>query len=368
MSLHLMKERMKISGLSPREEMIRDGQNLLKEELVHDTSYSPTMYFYDQNNKIDDRIANLRVYGRKYSSLNGNYMNFLTTYDNPIKIGDYIHDTKDDTFWLVYNSFNVNDIHYEGKLIQCNYPLKWQLSNGKIVERWANIVSASKYDTGETGNSTIVLSSNNFTILIGFCEEGYELEGKRVFIDKRNVNPEKVFKLTRGDDVLYDSGNMGSLLSFIADKTELSRDNDRPDLKLCDYIDIGDTNTPLPPTEPTTSTNPTNPSTPSSPNETTDLSANISFKGKQQLKIGGSTKTLTGSFVDANNNETQDIGTWEVITIDELLPYIQYTINDNTLKIKVLETELINSKVRIKFSNAENTVSTYLDFDVISMI
>ena len=197
MSLQLMKERMKITGHTPREEMIRDGQNLLKEELEHDSSYSPTMFFYDSDNKVDDRLANLRVYGRKNSSLNGNYMNFLTTYDNPIKIGDYIHDTKDDTYWLVYNSFNVNDVHYEGKLIQCNYPLKWQLSNGKVVERWANIVSASKYDTGETGNATIVLSSNNFTVLIGFCEEGYELEGKRVFIDKRNVNPEKVFKMTR---------------------------------------------------------------------------------------------------------------------------------------------------------------------------
>ena len=133
MSLQLMKERMKITGRTPREEMIRDGQNLLKEELEHDTSYSPTMFFYDSDNKVDDRLANLRVYGRKNSSLNGNYMNFLTTYDNPVKIGDYIHDTKDDTYWLVYNSFNVNDVHYEGKLIQCNYPLKWQLSNGKVV-------------------------------------------------------------------------------------------------------------------------------------------------------------------------------------------------------------------------------------------
>ena len=357
MSLQLMKERMKITGRTPREEMIRDGQNLLKEELEHDSSYSPTMFFYDSDNKVDDRLANLRVYGRKNSSLNGNYMNFLTTYDNPIKIGDYIHDTKDDTYWLVYNSFNVNDIHYEGKLIQCNYSLKWQLSNGKVVERWANIVSASKYDTGETGNATIVLSSNNFTVLIGYCEEGYELEGKRVFIDKRNVNPEKVFKMTRGDDVLFDSGTMGSLFSFIADKTELNKDEDRPDLKLCNYIEIDSgSNTPSDPTTP-----------PENPNETTDLRAKITFKGSQELKIGGSTKTLTGSFIDANGNVTTDVGVWEVITIDELLPYLEYTITDNTLKINVLDTDLIDSKVRIMFSSADGTVSTYLDFDVVSI-
>ena len=171
MSLRLMKERMKISGITPRDEMIRDGQNLLKEELEHDTSYSPTMYFYDAENEKDDRLANFRVYGRKNSSLNGNYMNFLTTYDNPVKIGDYIHDTKDDTYWLVYTAFNVNDIEYTGKLIQCNYLLRWQLSDGKIVQRWTNIVRASKKDTGENGNSIITLSSNNSTILMGYCVE-----------------------------------------------------------------------------------------------------------------------------------------------------------------------------------------------------
>ena len=82
--------------------------------------------------------------------------------------------------------FNVNDVYYEGKMIQCNYLLRWQLSSGEIIKRWANIVSASKYDVGENGNNTLVLSSNNYAILIGFCNEGFELEGKRVFID---MNP-----------------------------------------------------------------------------------------------------------------------------------------------------------------------------------
>lgn len=302
MSLQLMKERMKVSGYSPREEMICDGQNLLKEELEHDSSYSTTMYFYDSVNQHDDKIANLRVYGRKYSSLNGNYLNFLTTYDNPVRIGDYIHDIKDDTYWLVYNSFNVNDIHYEGKLIQCNYLLRWQLSNGEIVERWANIVSASKYDVGESGNSTIVLSSNNFTILIGFCEEGFELEEKRVFIDRKLVNPEKVFKITRGDDVLYDSGNIGSLLSFIADKTEFNKDTDNQKLRICNYIDVSNSSitTPLPPSEST--------------DETTVLNATI--LGSINLKVGISL-TYTAVILDKDNNSVNwndTLYSWNIIS------------------------------------------------------
>ena len=322
MSLRLMKERMKISGISPRDEMIRDGQNLLKEELEHDTSYSPTMYFYDTENEKDDRLANFRVYGRKNSSLNGNYMNYLTTYDNPVKIGDYIHDTKDDTYWLVYTAFNVNDIEYTGKLIQCNYLLRWQLSDGKIVQRWANIVSASKYDTGENGNSTIVLSSNNFTILMGYCDEALELEEKRVFIDIRKV-PKKVFKITRGDDVLYNAGSIGMLLSFIADKTELNKDKDNQELGICDYIHPS---TPTPPK-------------PSNPDETADLSAKIS--GNTNLRIGV-TRTYTVTLSDKEGNAVQWNDTkysWNVISDFD----VRQSVTENKISLTVEDEDFIDS-------------------------
>ena len=330
MSLRLMKERMKISGISPRDEMVRDGQNLLKEELEHDSSYSPTMFFYDSDNKVDDRLANLRVYGRKNSSLNGNYMNFLTTYDNPVKIGDYIHDTKDDTYWLVYTAFNVNDIEYTGKLIQCNYLLRWQLSDGKIVQRWANIVSASKYDTGENGNSTIVLSSNNFTILMGYCDEALELEEKRVFIDIRKV-PTKVFKITRGDDVLYNAGNMGMLLSFIADKTEFNNKTDNQELGICDYV--------------SNSTPPTPPK-PSTPNETAVL--NVTINGDKNLKIGFS-RTYSAILSDNDGNKVQWDNTkysWNIIS--DFTDDINQTVDDEKIKLTIDDDSFIDEKIKLQ--------------------
>ena len=321
MSLQLMKERIKQSGFSAREEMIIDGQNLLKEELEHDSSYSPTMYFWNPVSMCDDRPAKVRIYKRKYSSLNGNYQNFLTTYDNPVKIGEYLHDTKDDTYWLIYNSFNVNDVHYEGKMIQCNYLLRWQLSNGEIIKRYANIVSASKYDVGETGNSTLVLSSNNYTILIGYCEEGFELEGKRVFIDMKPVDPIKVFKITRSDDVLYNSGNMGLLLSFIADKTEFNPNKDNQELRICDYID---SSSPLPPTPP-------------EPNETTDLRCVIS--GNTNLKNGYYRKfTVTFTDKDGNAVDWQNVDyQWNIKSDFD----VKQTIADNKITVSVNDENLI---------------------------
>ena len=328
MSLQLMKKRVKHSGSTAREEMIIDGQNLLKEELEHDSSYSPTMYFWNPVLRCDDRPAKVRIYNRKYSSLNGNYQHFLTTYDNPVKIGEYLHDTKDDTYWLIYNSFNVNDVHYEGKMIQCNYLLRWQLSNGEIIERYVNIVSASKYDVGETGNSTLVLSSNNYTILIGYCEEGFELESKRVFIDMKPVDPIKVFKITRSDDVLYNSGNMGSLLSFIADKTEFNPNKDNQKLRICDYIDPS---SPLPPT-------------PSEPNETTDLRCVIS--GNTNLKNGYYRKFIT-NFTDKNGNAVD----WHVVNYQwNILSdfEVKHTIVDNKITISVNDENLIGGSFLVQ--------------------
>ncbi len=231
-----MKKRIAYSGSSPREEMIRDSQNVLKEELEHDISYSTSSYIYDSYSKTDVRLAKIRLFEKSYSSINGNYIKFTTTYDNPIKVGEYIHDKQDDTYWLVYNSFNINNTHYEGKLVQCNYLLKWQISNGKIVERWANIVSASKYDVGETGNSSVIVASNNFTVMIGYCDEGLELEDKRVFIDKKTI-PNKVFKMTRADDILYDFLGIGAMLGFIADRNTYNPDKDNNIIGICDYID-----------------------------------------------------------------------------------------------------------------------------------
>lgn len=336
MSLQLMKERVKHSGSTAREEMIIDGQNLLKEELEHDSSYSPTMYFWNPVLRCDDRQAKIRIYNRKYSSLNGNYQHFLTTYDNPIKIGEYLHDTKDDTYWLIYNSFNVNDVHYEGKMIQCNYLLRWQLASGEIVERYSNIVSASKYDVGENGNSTLVLSSNNYTVLIGYCEEGFELEGKRVFIDMKPTKPTKVFKITRSDDVLYNSGNMGSLLSFIADKVEFNPNADNQELRICDY----NSNTPLPPT-------------PSEPNETTDLRCAIS--GNINLKNGYSrTYTVTFTDKDGNSVDWQNANyQWDVKSDFD----VKQTISDNKITVSVNDENLIGGSFFIQIVIGKTVLS-----------
>lgn len=264
--------------------------------------------------------------------------------------GDYI--LFEDTYWIVDGRPGNNKVYEKATLKECQYKLKWQKDDGTIVERWGNFTTASKYDVGETRDKTFILTSNNFTIIIPNDEDSMTLDGKRVFIDIATM-PQKVFKITRNDDVLYMHNKYGGVLSFIANKTELNLDTDRQDLRICDYIN-----------ETSLSSSPSQ----DVEDKKNDITADISFKGKQTFKIGGSTKTLTGKFIDDDGNENTEVGIWEIITIDELLPYLQYTITENTLKIKISETDLANTKVRVKFSNASKTISTYCDFDVVNMI
>ena len=236
--------------------------------------------------------------------------------------GDYVF--FEDEYWIVDGRPGNNKSYEKATLKECQYKLRWQKDDGIIIERWVYLTSSSKYDVGENGNNTIVLTSNNYLITIPNDEDSMTLDGKRVFIDLSDI-PEKVFKITRNDDVLFAHGGHGGTLNLIADKTEFNKETDNQELRLCDYIDSTPT---TPPSEPTT------------PDETEDLSATIS--GNTNLKVGFS-RTYTVNFTDESGNEVDwnDVGfSWNVIS-DFDSGLIEQTISGNAIKLSVDDENLI---------------------------
>lgn len=232
--------------------------------------------------------------------------------------GNYIY--FEDGFWIVDGRPGNNKSYEKATLKVCQYKLKWQSEDGTVIERWANLTSASKYDVGEGGNNTIILSSNNYTLLIPHDEAGQTIEGKRVFIDTSN-NPKKVFKITRNDDPLFLYGNHGGVLSLIADKTEFDPNKDNPELSICDYIDPSSPLTP----------------TPTAPDEMTDLSAVIS--GNTNLRNGYS-RTYTVTFTNKNGTaiDCKEVDYhWNLISDFD----VKQTINNNQITLSVDDENLI---------------------------
>lgn len=253
--------------------------------------------------------------------------------------GDYIF--FEDEYWIVDGRPGNNKTYEKATLKECQYKLIWQKNDGTIIERWANFASASKYDVGETNDKTIILTSNNLTVIMPNDKDSMTIDGKRVFIDTSDI-PEKVFKITRNDDVLFSHGSHGGTLNLIADKTELNLETDRQDLRLCDYIDP--TITPTPPQK---------------PNETTDLRAVIS--GSSNLRIGIQ-RNYTATITDSDGNVVQwnDSYSWNVVSDFE----VGQEVDDNTIKLLVDNEDYVSSLILLQIIKDGQTL-TELEVTVI---
>ena len=244
--------------------------------------------------------------------------------------GDYIF--FEDEFWIVDGRPGNNKTYEKATLKECQYKLIWQKNDGTVIERWANFASASKYDVGETNDKTIILTSNNLTIIMPNDKDSMTIDGKRVFIDTSDI-PEKVFKITRNDDVLFAHGSHGGTLNLIADKTELNLETDRQDLRLCDYIDP--TNTP-----------------PQNPDETTDLMAVIS--GNSNLRVGIQRNyTVTITDIDGNVVQWNDSYSWNVVSDFE----VGQEVDDNTIKLLVDNEDYVSSLILLQIIKDGQTLT-----------
>lgn len=234
-------------------------------------------------------------------------------------------------YWLISGYPGNNGVCEKATAILCQYELIWQDDDGKIIRRWANFTSASKYDNGRSGNSTIILTSNNFTIWIPEDDDGTTLDGRRVFIDRVKTGqlPTKVFEITRSDDVLYLFGkDHGGILSYIADKDELNKVTDRQDLWICNYK--SPTTPTLPPSEPD------NPTTP------------VTITGGDTLRYGRA-KTWTVTFSDSEN---QPNFTWNVKSDFK----ITQNITGNKIQLKCTDDKAIDCMFTLQVLDNESNI------------
>lgn len=242
-----------------------------------------------------------------------------------VKAGMYVY--FDNAFWLITGYPSSNKSYEKATLDICQYKLKWQNANGDIIERWGNFTSASKYDDGLQDGKTIVLSSDNLNILLPNDEESLGLAYKRVFVDTKAL-PEKVYIISRTDDVLYNFGEHGGILSFIADKTEYDPSKDNQELGICDYINV---DTP-----------------PENNDETTVLTAKI--EGNTNLKVGFK-RTYTATIRDKDNNivEWSENYRWNVVSLID----VNIESFGDKAKILVEDDNLVDEKFKLQVLDGE---------------
>jgi hypothetical protein len=135
-------------------------------------------------------------------------------------------------FWLIVGLVDTNMIYEKAVMTLCNYKLTWIGTDGRVVQRWASIESASQYNNGETGQQYYRFRSDQLLVIIPDDTQSLLLDtGVRFVIDRRTEIYEQeigedvkvdtsynlfVYEVTRSDTVLYnyqDSGHSEFLAS-----------------------------------------------------------------------------------------------------------------------------------------------------------
>ena len=261
-----------------------------------------------------------------------------------LKSGDYIE--YEDEFWLVVGRPGNNKWYEKTVMILCQNYIKWQNANGDIITRWASFSSASKYDVGEGGNSTIFFESNNFIVMMPLDPETVNLDDKRVFIDVNpdyGMLPRRVFKITRNDDVLYHYHVHGSVIGLIVDRDELNLETDNQELGICDYV------APVLPPE-------------SGGDNVYEL--HLQYRGRNTIISGGNAKKFT-CYALSNDDDPVEMRSlrWTVTTEDENAKYIHYEVNDDlSISIKCDYAEhIIGTQFLLTATLYDHTVSEYIE-------
>lgn len=185
----------------------------------YDLSICTPMKAIIQNNTQDSKLQSLN--------------RFLFLPIGSCKAGMYVK--YKNRYWLIVGLVDDNKIYEKGVMILCNHLLTWINDSGKVVQRWANVVSASQYNNGEIGIRFYNIRSDQLFVLTSDDDESLMLgTGRRFIIDKRcrvyeknydysvakdTSKPLIVYSFTRSDNTLYDYCDSGHA-QFMATQVE----------------------------------------------------------------------------------------------------------------------------------------------------
>lgn len=354
--LDRFNKRMSLSGGFLRSEYIHSTRELLKETFADDPSYALGIYFWKlglKEYRYESPIG-IRLYGRSFSAANGVTVKFQTLYDTPVVVGDIIYDSKEDEYLICTEAFNIDDIHFKGKLTLCNWMLKWQNKDGKILEYPCYDMNSTQYNSGEQYNRNFTIESSQHMLTLPSDENTIELcTPQRFYLDKATVNP-NTYIVTQNDTTSYNYGKKG-LVKVTVFAHPNNPETDRPDLGICDYVDMsaGSVNAGTTVKEPCCR-----------------ASKAVIEYDTSIIKSGGDSQVFVGKFYDDKENEVTDIVPHWTIVCD-FADKLQVKEFDNCLSIGIDDDSYIDEEFKLICSDEDKEsgiVSTTLLIKIESLL
>ena len=342
--LDKFNKKMSLSGGSLKNEYVYSTRQLLNETFADDPSFVSGIYFWRLGLKEyrNESPIGIRLYGRSFSAANGVTVKFQTLHHTPVVVGDIIYDINDDEYLICTEAFNIDSIHYQGKFTLCNWILKWQKKDGTILEYPCYDMNSTQYNSGEQSNRNFTIGSSQHMITLPCDENTVELSTpQRFYLDKATNNPTS-FIVTQNDTTSYNYGKKG-LVKVTVMETQNNSATDRPDLGICDYIDMSA----------------------GSENAGTTVKETCCRASKAVIeydttviKSGGDSQIFVGKFYDDKGDEIADmLPHWTVIC--EFSDKLQVKEIDNSLSIGIDDDDYIDEEFKLVCSdgNSESNIS-----------
>ncbi len=346
--LDKFNNKMRLSGGSLRNENIKNSRELLQATFFDDASLSLGIYFWELGLKSYEgrKPLMVRIYNRAFSNANGVTMNFQTLFDSPVSVGDVLYDSISDEYLICTESFNIDNIHWQGKFTLCNWILKWQNKNGDILEYPCHDINSTQYNSGEQSNKQFTIGSSQHMVTLPYDENTVVLKHpQRFFLDRDEEHPTS-FMVTQNDSTSYFYGKKGLVKVTLLEYPH-NPETDRMDLGICDYIDkdaIAVDNA----------------------NDKFVSKSVISYK-TTVIKSGGSSQTFSGAFFDESGNEISNIVPhWKIIC--DFSHALQVEESDNQLIIGIDDDEYVDEEFKIVLSDADGKYSSSLIVRVESLL
>ncbi len=270
-----------------------------------------------------------------------------------LNLGDYV--AWNNQIWLITLIDADEKTWNRGYMYLCTVPLRWQNSEGKVIERWGYCEDFTKYSNGVIGNNTITVGDNQYGLTLPVDSETKKLKrGMRFPMDFDDSEQPDIYKLTNRKVKLSDNqyfgrgGTMVVTMSFDFfhpnDDKKITMENGW-EVWICDYNHSSASPLPCPPV----------------PDEMTDLRAVIS--GEKELPISYAS-TYTVTFMDKNigrNIQWKDVNfSWNIVSNFE--NEIEQNVSGNRIELLIENEDCADEKFRLQVLIGETVLTEMIIF------
>lgn len=348
--INRFRNKMNRAGGNQRKENIFNSKSYMAETFMDDASIAEGIYFWNWNDTDYDskETVNIRFYKRSFSNANGYTVKFQTEYDTPIIVGDVLYDSKNDEYYICTESFDIDSIHYQGKITLCNWHLRWQNAEGVILDYPCVDMNATQYNSGETASRQFVIGTSQHLVILPSDENTIIINTpKRFMLDKNLTNP-TCFVVTQNDNTSYAIGKKG-LVRLTLFEYPLDVERDRLDLGICDYIDVDKVE---------------------SEDETISdkgvVRSTIDYES-DVIKSGGDSQVYIGKFLNSSNEEILGVSPkWTLIC--DFISELTIVETDNKIEIGIDNEDYLDEEFKLVFSDENSNYSSSLIIKIDSLL